>query len=151
MLFQLWNAFAFMVKNALKSIISIKNSFCTIYSDSKSSLLALNQFNPKIELLKEIHELIYKISFQNSTLLTFCWIPSHCGITGNEHADKYAKLATNVQRECILPISASDMKPHIKNQIFSFWSQEWNSLTHNKLKNNGGKIEENLSTIFIYA
>ena len=34
------------------------------------------------------------------------------------------------------------MKPHIKNQIFSFWSQEWNSLTHNKLKNNGAKIEE---------
>ena len=130
------------IRNALKSIISIKNSSCTIYSDSKSSLLALNQFNPKIELLKEIHGLIYKISFQNSTLLTFCWIPSHCGITGNEHADKYAKLAANVPRECILPISASDMKPHIKNQIFSFWSQEWNSLTHNKLKNNGAKIEE---------
>ena len=130
------------IKNALKSIINIKNSSCTIYSDSKSSLLSLKQYNPKMQLLKEIHSLLFEISIENKTRLTFCWIPSHCGITGNEHADKYAKLAANVPRECILPISASDMKPHIKNQILSFWSQEWNSLTHNKLKNNGGKIEE---------
>ena len=130
------------IKNALKSIINIKNSSCTIYSDSKSSLSSLNQYNPKMQLLKEIHSLLFEISIENKTRLTFCWIPSHCDITGNEIADRYAKYAANIPRECIQPITALDIKPYIKNQIFSFWSEEWNSLTHNKLKINGGKIEE---------
>ena len=122
------------IKGALQSLIKIKNSSCTIYSDSKSSLLSLTQYNPKVQLLKEIHGLILKIIFENKNLLTFCWIPSHCGITGNEKADKEARKAADIQRECIQPITAQDMKPYIKNQIFSFWSEERNSLTRNKLK-----------------
>ena len=137
------------IKSALHSLIKIKNSSCTIYSDSKSSLLALTQYNPKVQLLKEIHGLILKIIFENKNLLTFCWIPSHCGIIGNEKADKEARKAADIQRECIQPITAQDMKPYIKNQIFSFWSEEWNSLTHNKLKKNGGKIGEKYLNNFL--
>ena len=130
------------IKTALYSLINVKNSCCTIYSDSKSSLLSLNQYNPKKELLKEIQALIFKIIVINKTKITFCWIPAHCDIDGNELADQNAKLAANLTRACITPIPASDMKPHIKNQIFSLWLEKWNSLTQNKLKNNGGKIGE---------
>ena len=63
-------------------------------------------------------------------------------ITGNEKADKEARIAADIQRECIQPISALDMKPYIKNQILSLWLEKWNSLTQNKLKKNGGKIGE---------
>ena len=92
--------------------------------------------------MKEIQGLIHRIAFENKTSLTFCWIPSHCGITGNEKADKEARIAADIQRECIQPISALDMKPYIKNQILSLWLEKWNSLTQNKLKKNGGKIGE---------
>ena len=122
------------IKSGLQSIINTKNTVCTIYSDSKSSLLALNQYNPKNEIMKEIHSLILRIS-QNKTTLKFCWIPSHCGIGGNEIADKVAKEAANNTRLCLKPISASDMKPHIKNQILSFWKESWQALQHNKLRN----------------
>ena len=57
-----------------------------------------------------------------------------------ELADKKAKLAANITRTCLKPISASDMKPHIKQQILSFWNTKWQSLSHNKLKNIGTEI-----------
>lgn len=127
------------IKAGLKSIEKTKNTTCTIYSDSKSSLLSLNQYNPKLQILKEIHSLILKIT-QNNTKVSFCWVPAHCDIKGNELADKQAKIAANITRTCLKPISASDMKPHIKQQILSFWITKWQSLSHNKLKNIGTEI-----------
>ena len=127
------------IKAGLQSIENTKNTTCTLYSDSKSSLLSLKQFNPKLEILKEIHTLIFKISL-NKTKLTFCWVPAHCDIEGNDLADREAKLAANITRTCLKPISASDMKPHIKSQIISSWSETWNSLPYNKLKNIGAEI-----------
>ena len=127
------------IKSGLQSIQYTKNTSCTIYSDSKSSLLALNQYNPKNELLKEIHTLIFKIT-QNKTKIKLCWIPGHCDIRGNELADKAAREAANITGECIKPISASDMKPHIKNHLFASWKEQWRLLNHNKLKNIGTEI-----------
>ena len=41
------------------------------------------------------------------------------------------------------------MKPHIKSQIISFWSETWNSLPYNKLKNNGAEIcKKNFNNFF---
>ena len=135
------------IKFALKSIEKTKNTTCTIYSDSKSSLLSLNQFNPKLEILKDIHALIFKIT-QNKTKITFCWVPAHCDIRGNELADEQAKRAANITRTCLKPISASDFKPYIKSQILSFWSEKWTSLSYNKLKDIGGEIGKKIFSNF---
>ena len=64
----------------------------------------------------------------------------NCNINGNELADMQAKKAANITRICTKAISASDIKPHIKNQIFTSWKEEWENLQHNKLKNIGAKI-----------
>ena len=40
------------------------------------------------------------------------------------------------------------MKPHIKNQLYHFWYEQWNNLENNKLKNNGGKIGEKFTHNF---
>ena len=135
------------IKAGLQAIENTKNTSCTFYSDSKSSLLALNQFNPKLQILKEIHALIYKI-IQNKTKLTFCWVPAHCDIRGNDLADREAKLAANSTRACLQPISASDMKPHIKNQIVYFWSEKWKSLQYNKLRDIGVEISKKIFSNF---
>ena len=137
------------IKSALQSIEKTKNTTCTIYSDSKSCLLSLNQLNPKLEILKEIHTLIFKITL-NKTKIIFCWVPAHCDIRGNELADKEAKVAANSTRTCLKPVPASDMKSHIKNQILSFWSEKWNSLSNNKLKNIGVKIGKFFFSNFYY-
>ena len=51
-----------------------------------------------------------------------------------------AKEAANITRLCLKPISASDMKSHVKKQILSFWKENWQALNHNKLKNIGTEI-----------
>ena len=86
--------------------------------------------------------ILHQLTLENKTSLTFSWILLHCGVSGNEKADNEARIVSDIQRECIQPISALDMKPHIKNQILSLWLEKWNSLTQNKLKKNGGKIGE---------
>ena len=64
-------------------------------------------------MLKEIQTLLFKFFFWKQNPNNLLLESSHCDITGNEEADKYAKLAANIQRECIKLISALDMKPHV--------------------------------------
>ena len=123
------------IKLALARIETTKNASCTIYSDSLSVLQALNQYDPKNELLQDVQVLIFKIS-QNNTRVQFCWIPAHCGIFGNELADKSAKSAANSTRICLRPIIAEDMKPHIKRQVFNKCKENWKDINTNAVRPN---------------
>ena len=60
--------------------------------DSMSALRSLDSFNPnsRPDLIYEIYYLLYCLSLKGITI-DFCWIPSHCGIQGNEMADRAAK------------------------------------------------------------
>ena len=98
---------------ALKSIIEHKSKSFTIYSDSKSSLQAIQVTKSKHEIIRQIQALLFKLGYNNNKIL-FCWIPGHSNIKGNELADKQAKLAANNPRNCLRPISALDMASVIK-------------------------------------
>ena len=124
---------------SLKSLSEIKNKVITIYSDSKSSLQAIQTSNSRHEIVRQIQALFFKL-FCNDNKVLFCWIPGHCGIIGNELADKEAKSAANNTRVCLKPISSLDMKSIIKTQVYSFWESFWSSQTQNKLKNIGAQI-----------
>ena len=117
----------------------MKNKNFTIYTDSKSSLQAIQIPNSKHEIVRQIQSLLFTL-FCNNNKILFCWIPGHCGIKGNEIADKEAKIAANNPRICLKPISTSDMKIVIKNQVYSFWKTFWNSQSQNKLRNIGTQI-----------
>jgi ribonuclease HI len=60
--------------------------------DSKAALYALQNGNTKIrpDLISEIYYFIHSI-ISSGIGITFCWVPSHCGIIGNEICDKLAK------------------------------------------------------------
>ena len=60
--------------------------------DSKAALYALQNGNNKIrsDLITEIYHLIHSI-ISSGIGVTFCWVPSHCGIIGNEICDRLAK------------------------------------------------------------
>ena len=68
--------------------VSLWNSF-VIYSDSMSVLQAIESQESKNPLANMVLQTCQEI-LSNGKFITFCWIPSHRDITGNEHADKDA-------------------------------------------------------------
>ncbi|GBM96072.1 hypothetical protein AVEN_111462-1 [Araneus ventricosus] len=63
---------------------------CHLFTDSMSSLKALQRFKPSNNLVEEIQGLI-------DGTISFHWVKAHIGVAGNEVADKAAKEATTRQ------------------------------------------------------
>ena len=86
------------------------------------------QYDPKHPVAKEIQRKATRLyAFNNK--VTFCWIPSHCGIVGNEVADKLARNASNIQftkrQEAALPVVAKDLNSHINEQGKLWLQNKW--------------------------
>ena len=100
------------------------HSGAVIFSDSLSALTAMAQQNFKenliIEILIKITHLYYK-----SINIFFEWIPSHCGIMGNETADLSAKQALSQPIEINNKLNYSEIKPQIQNYFMDQWQKRW--------------------------
>ena len=79
---------------ALEYILSLPMTILRIVMlvDSQSVLQSLDSFNvnTRPDLMYEIYYLLYCLSLKG-TSIDFSWIPSHCGIKGNEMADRAAR------------------------------------------------------------
>ena len=77
---------------AMDSICHSKDTKFIVFSDTMSSLVALNGFKIELDLvLKVIKD--YTSLMKAGKVIEFCWIPSHVNIAGNERADTAAKAA----------------------------------------------------------
>ena len=84
-----------------------------IFSDSMSCLQAFLQTsptNPRIVRVLEKYNQQYP-----EKRISFCWIPSHVGIKGNEEADEAAKEALLLLNEASKTMVASDLGNKINN------------------------------------
>lgn len=89
-----------------------------IFTDSASCLDALQSGHSKHPWIQSIERV------SRSRSITFCWIPGHCGIAGNERADSLAKQARSKQKlDIALP--AQDLIKNIRRKIWSVWELEW--------------------------
>ena len=96
---------------ALEYILTLPMAILRIVMlvDSMSVLQSLDSFNinTRPDIIYEIYYLLYCLS-SRGTLVDFCWIPSHCGIKGNEMADRAARRgAKRSERFIDLEISKS--------------------------------------------
>ena len=123
------------------------NKTCTIYSDSKGSLQTIMQYNPKHPIAQEIQSKISSASVRNNKII-FCWIPSHCGIIGNENADKAAKQASSKITPTLEYVLAKDLYSYFHEQGNKWLQNQWDMQNQNKLHFIDGKIGEKYYPIF---
>lgn len=88
----------------------------SIFCDSKAalqSLLSALRHGPYEQLVFEVRYLLHT-SLEKGHHVTFQWLPSHCGLIGNEHADNAARSALQGDRIETIPLSRTDAASQLR-------------------------------------
>ena len=121
------------INKALCFIEVSEEALHLILSDSLSSLLALRAFNHVNPLIQDILRRLTSLE-RDGKSIRFCWIPSHVGVSGNEHADAAARRAAAAPCTRRLPLPARDFYPAVKSFTLSQWQLMWEAQSNNKLR-----------------
>ena len=103
--------------------VSSRKSFI-ILSDSMSVLQAIESQESKNPLVNRVLQTCQKI-LSNGKFITFCWIPSHRDITGNEHVDRAAKDALSKAQPTNFELPCTDVFIKIQPFVSSLWQKRW--------------------------
>jgi ribonuclease HI len=125
----------------LDVIAKASNKTLAVYSDSKGALQSIAQYDPKHPLAQEIQAKV-STAFAYNNKVTFCWIPSHRDILGNQHADKQAYQASKQNTNANSPVVAKDLNGYIMEQGKKWLQIEWDGKVLNKLHFVDGEIGE---------
>ena len=87
-----------------------------IYSDSMSCLQAIEGEDTENPFICHIMNLLWLLS-NKGTHVRFCWIPSHCGIEGNEKVDQLAKETLDLDIDPLASVHYTDLKPLVNSYI----------------------------------
>ena len=116
---------------AIKDAINKTFTKITIFTDSRSTIQGIMKYGND-------HPIIVKIkdkANQSNIQITICWVPSHCGILGNETADEAARLETEAELEYLIPLPKNDIQAAFKAKVNNHLKSKWESLsTPNKLR-----------------
>ena len=127
----IFTAEAIAIFRSLQYVKTSKFRKFILFSDSLSLIQTIESQNSRNSIVISILKLIAEINELDKIIL-FCWIPSHCGIPGNERADRAAKDALNQDITPML-IPFVDKIPFIKLAIRQSWQQDWDNEINNKL------------------
>ena len=119
------------IEQSLISIADHHKFLFTIFSDSRSALQALGNLHPTHPLVRNIRSNITTLSGLGKTI-NFCWVPSHCGIAGNERADECAKRA-GMEDATVFSLPHSDYYLSFKQAVDRRWRERWRAQEGNKL------------------
>ena len=121
-----------------------ESDMVTIFTDSTSTTQLIKKpYNPNITAQK-----IQKAVRDSNKEFSFCWVPSHVGVEGNERADNLAKRSIN-ESSSTLKTSCSDLKIIAKSRLKHKWREKWRQLSDNKLRrlsNCPGPFQNSFST-----
>ncbi|XP_055591186.1 uncharacterized protein LOC129743232 [Uranotaenia lowii] len=89
----------------------------TVLFDSASVVTALQSETVS-------HPCLQQLQLKAAPDTTFVWIPGHCGITGNEEADRLAKSGRR-QARLTNSVPAADLKSSVTKAIANKWAEDW--------------------------
>ncbi|XP_066906454.1 uncharacterized protein [Halyomorpha halys] len=110
-----------------------------ICTDSLSVLLSLRNIFSTNPLNQTIYYSLQS-AIRNGISVFFAWVPGHCGIAGNELADRAAKMAI-AEGIPYREVPVDDFIALIKHKIKLKWRQTWENVSNNKLR----EIRRNVS------
>ena len=119
----IFTAELFAILLAVEWVEEVKPLHTCNFSDCLSAIQAISKPFPQHKIVCDIRHTINNIRHQGN-IVNFEWIPSHCGIHGNEIADQIAKSATHKNNidHCI-PLLDSEIKHILKEQIKEKWDK----------------------------
>ena len=110
---------------ALNEIENSTSKNWVINTDSRSAMDEIQSFACSHPIAEKIQELIPKL--QKTKHITFCKIPSHVGLRGNELADKAAKRATEIPGHYSNKISLDEAHKLFRKITNSLWQTRWDT------------------------
>ena len=102
-----------------------------VYSDSLSCLQAIESEDTENPLICHILNLLWLLS-DKGTYVRFCWIPSHCGIAGNETVDELAKESLKLDINRSASVHYADLKPLVNSYIQGLVQTKWDVSIHGR-------------------
>ena len=102
-----------------------------VYSDSMSCLQAIEGEDTENPFICHIMNLLWSLS-DKGTSVRFCWVPSHCGIDGNERVDQLAKETLDQDIDPLANVHYTDMKPLVNSYIQKLVKTKWDVAVHGR-------------------
>ena len=131
----IFSAEIFAISQALSYLESLDTvaDKAVILSDSKSALQALeNRSKSSREAITQCRQSAHDL-LQRGCQISFCWIPSHVNIPGNELADRAAKeAAVLVDITNDIGFSVSEIYSKLNSEIKTKWKQFFSTLALQK-------------------
>ena len=93
-----------------------------IFTDSLSTLQALNSVDPD-QMIQGLHSSLAKVTAQ--FLVSLQWVPAHVGQTGNEKADRLAKISSQALQPQI-PVTYREAKALLNSRYNGDWKKDNN-------------------------
>ena len=101
------------------------------YSDSLSCLQAIESEDTEKPLICNIMNLLWALC-DKGTPVRFCWVPSHCGIEGNEIVDQLAKETLDHDIDPLTTVHCADLKPVVNSYIQQEVQIKWDVSIHGR-------------------
>ena len=102
-----------------------------IYSDSMSCLQAIEGEDTNNPLICQIMNLLWALS-DKDTCVRFCWVPSHCGLEGNEIVDQLANETLDHDIDPLTTVHFADLKPLVNSYIQQEVQIKWDISIHSR-------------------
>ena len=98
-----------------------------IYTDSLSSMLAIENNRENHPILNQIYDILAELQNQGKQI-TICKVPAHIGVKGNEEANKAAKQAIDIPGMTTTRLPYTDYYLTIRRARKSEWQRYWESI-----------------------